>query len=287
MLVFEMQSNLRRFMPSILELIGDQDIAWSSINTQYSERHALLIEESDAMIPINGGSIRINASIYEVIFSATTLGNRQAFGLFNFCNEMFTDLASKLTDEEKKSIRPNIYSVLTNLDCNYLNFVGEMALLNSLLTNGEYKLLGVEYEFPNEKRIDFKLLKVSNQTIVLVEVLNIQVNSERVERNNSAITRFLTKRVTDKVKDKTEGLTSPEKFIIVPVIWGTAEALKIYSDFFKENKLELENVNEPTAYITFTDYDFYFHRFGKISTLFNQPDEATISKLKIRPPKMN
>jgi hypothetical protein len=57
------------------------------------------------------------------------------------------------------------------------------------------------------------------------------------------------------------------------VIWGTVNALRIYSRFFQENQLDLPEVFEPFGWLQWSDgKDYYEHRFSRLSTLFDKFD---------------
>jgi hypothetical protein len=190
----------------------------------------------------------------------------------DFLNKLLLELSQLLTDTEKKLIKRNIRSFLTTLDKGYLNFVGELAVLNNLIKSKIYRFEDVEIGSPNKKTIDFKLKNVKDDNSVLVEIVNIHIDSNRIDNDDEKIKKFLTDRISQKVNSKKVNLSSDINFFLVPVLWGAATDLKIYSDYFKKNKMHIQNVIESVSYLTFSDPNdnfFVLHRFGNISNLFN------------------
>lgn len=125
---------------------------------------------------------------------------------------------------------------------------------------------------PNGKHLDFRLEKVADGKAVYVEVMNIFLEKSKVTDDDQEITKFLTYRIKQKFLEKKLGLKEDIHFFIVPVLWGDWTDLKIYSDYFKRNKLDIRYISEPIAHVRYTNNINYFdHRFGNVSRIFDLP----------------
>jgi hypothetical protein len=260
---FDIKKVLYYRVPSLMELTEKQNLDWNRINQLFA---AWMFKYAN--IPEND-TVTEEAHIYLIAIESVN-GNKQALGLFTFFDRLFQELVKVLSDNEKKLIGNNIFNLLTNFDSKYLNFVGEIAVLNNLIKSNQYNLIDVETKVLNGKSIDFKLSNKRNNENVFVEVLNIHINSNKVESDENKIKKFLETRINRKYTEKTSNLLPSFKLNIVPVIWGSAKVLEIYSSFFRSNSLETPYSTEPVSFLTFTDDSgYYLHKFGRISQLFD------------------
>lgn len=261
------KENIRFYLPAITDIVGDTDFDWERIDKLFSD------EVTKRTVKANGGTLMIEATIYDIIIEVRKQ-NLEAMRFLSFFQRLLEDLSMNLTDEEKKIIRKNIRDFLTRFDLRYLDYVGELAVINNLIKSKIYRLENVEMKLANEKSIDFKIRKSEDGKIYLVEVLNIHLDSNKVEADEEKIKKFLTYRLEKKIASKKSDIN----FFLVPVLWGGWRDIKVYSDYFKKNKMHLQNVSEPVSYVTFNDpknKSFYFHRFGNVSNLFESVNLIT------------
>lgn len=262
MLINRVKSNISIYLPALIEIVGNSSLDWDYIDSLFLNK----IENR-----IINQEISVEATIYDIIIEVKKQ-NKKAIQLLDFLNKLFSDILINLNEQERKLIRDNIRNLLTALDKKYLNFVGEIGVLNNIMNTRMYELEAVEVKLPNEKKIDFKLRELANNMTILVEVDNIHLNSEKVEADEEKIKKFISDRTTKKIAKKKMNLQNNIDFYVVPVLWGTWKDLKTYSEYFKKNTIQIQNVIEPVAYLTFVDpndEDFCLHRFNKISNLFN------------------
>jgi hypothetical protein len=260
------KENIALFLPALIYFTDYPDFPWKKINAIFNEK----VEERTAQA--QGETITVQATIFDIIIAAKK-GNKTAKGLLLYLNHLFHDLSQILTVTDRQMVLKNIKSMLTRLDWRFYDYVGEIGILYNLLATNKYRLLNVEEVQDNGKTIDFTVLVLGTSEVQLVEVLNIHLDSEKVETDPSAIKTFLTKRLSDKIADKQKKQDSPVEFTLVPVIWGGVKDLRIYSQFFQEHQLELPNVYEPFAWLQFSDdNDYYAHRFSRLKNLFDDFD---------------
>lgn len=255
------KENIAFYLPSILKFIPVDDHDWYRIDELFSTK---LQERFQNYM---GKTIIIEASIFDIIIEVKKQ-NSQAIRLLDFFNNIILKLSSNLDESEIMLVAKNIKDILVTLDVRYLNYVGEIAILNNLIDTKEYKIEAVEAELSDStKTIDFKLRKISDNSLYLVEVVNIHIDSDRIENDPEKIKKFLNHRLTQKIESK----ETKTNFYLIPVIWSGWHELKIYSEFFKNHKLENQNIIEPFSYITFIDpknEHIFMHRFNRLSTLF-------------------
>lgn len=252
------------YLPSLMEVIGDMHLDWDNIDKMFLDKYQQRVKLA------NGGILEnVSACVYDIIVEAKK-ENRSAIIYLNFLNRLFSELSVNISDKERQLIKTNIRNFLTRLDKDYLNYVGEIAVLNNLLNSKLYTLDKVEKKLPNGKSIDFTMKRVSNNSTFLLEIDNIHLKSDKIENDAYKIKSFFNYRYKQKLDEKKVNLNKNIDLTVVHVLWGGWKDLKIYSDYFKNNKNQTDNILEPVAYLSFSnDEGFFANRFGNISNLFN------------------
>jgi hypothetical protein len=256
------RENIRLYLPAIINIVGEEDFDWEQIDELFS---AELVKRG-AEFNVDGEPLLIQATIYDIIIEVKK-GNLQAMRLLSFFQRLLEELSINLTIGERKLIRKNIRDFLLRFNLKYLDYVGELAVINNLVKSKLYRLENVEEKLPSKKSIDFKIKRVEDGKVHLVEVVNIHLVSGKIECDERKIRKFLDYRLSKKIASK----NSAADFFLVPVLWGCWQDIKVYSEYFKKNEMHLLNVLEPVAYATFSDPNdktYCFHRFGNVSSLF-------------------
>ncbi|WP_439185853.1 hypothetical protein [Carboxylicivirga taeanensis] len=112
-------------------------------------------------------------------------------------------------------------SILNFSDQSILDVMGELAACITL--SKTYNFDAYEHTLQNGKSIDFV---VSNQSSTfLIEVLNIKIENEKYEEEK--FKNFITKRICDKHKHKSQNLSEleSEMIIIFPIIYGLTQTI--------------------------------------------------------------
>ena len=261
-----LSTNISFYLPSLIKIIDETnlDFDWDNIDNLFSKEIKARTERA------NGETSIIEATLYDLIVEVKK-ENSQAGRLLDFFNKLWEELSINLTSEEKKLIKPTIRNILTAFDRRYLDFTGEILVLNNLIKSKIYRLEKVEEKLPNKKTIDFKLKCIADGSFKLVEIVNIHLDSSKVNSEENLIKTFLEGRLSKKIAAKKLLLDNVD-FFLVPVLWGGWKDIQVYSEYFKKNKMHIQNVIEPVSYLTFTDpndISFVMHRFGNVSNLFN------------------
>lgn len=256
------KQNTLYYLPALLEITAvDTEFPWDRIDDLFT-----ILWKKKAALAIDD-KMKVDATFFFTIMAARK-GHSNAIGILHFLNHVFEELAGQLNPVEKKMLCSNIKDMVTTSDLRFYDFVGEIATLNNLMKTKAYRLERVETPLPNGKTIDFQLCKIETNCSILVEIVNIHLDSDRVEADPVAIDKFLTHRLVAKIKDKNKKLKENVHFYLVPVLWGGWQDIEVYSNYFRHYKLALENVIEPVAYLQHSDgQEYYDHQFGRVSTL--------------------
>ncbi|BAO76449.1 hypothetical protein [Winogradskyella sp. PG-2] len=258
------KENLRYYLPSIVEFIGEQEFPWTKVNARFNKKIEKRIEEA------TGETFTVEASIYDIII-ACKKGLKDYEGLLFFFNSLFEELIKNTEDNTRAVIKTTVWNLLISFDSKYLNYIGELAVLNNLLKSKTVELIKCEVSLDNKKSIDFDVIFPENGMRVLIEVVNIHLDPQKTEDDPNKIKTFLEKRLNDKRKSKTGDSEYADKVHLIPVLWGSHENLRIYERFFKTNKIDTTLTYEPMAYLTYTDSNGYFETyFNPITKLFKE-----------------
>lgn len=138
----------------------------------------------------------------------------------SFYDNLVKDITCMLDKKHHKGIRNFLIGKVTNFDSgNYMNPIGEIAALHSILENSRFTLEQIEYKLPNRKRADLLLNDPLDNHKVIVEVLNIHVPDNL---GSEELKEFLLNKVREKIdKEELEDKFLKEwgRQIFLPIIW--------------------------------------------------------------------
>lgn len=256
------KQNLSIFLPELVKFIGEEQFPWDEIDYKFEKKIDSRFSKTSSNLLI------VEACILDQIVSIKK-GHSDYNGMMDFYNKLFYQLNILLNNEEKNLIFNTIRNLHISFDLKYLNFLGELSALYKLKQTNNFTLLDVEKVLPNGKSIDFDIMIKEPEMRVLIEILNIQVNPEKVEDDTNRICDFINARIVKKLSSKKLNLNEEWNIHLVPIIWGGHKELEIYNKYFKKNSIDLPLTYEPLAFITYYDnHKNYFPKFGAISSLF-------------------
>lgn len=259
----DIKALLKEYVPSLFNF-PIENIGWRGINEDFLEHYnkrLLRLEGQD--------SINVEANFYDVI--GKVLDKDPRFErLLGFLNYVLERLSANLSKKSKGLVVGTVTKVLTNFDTRYLNFVGELAVLNNIVESGNFELLRVESPIGHgKKKAEFLLKKKDNGTEFMLEVLNI--HSYKFESDNDGLKKFFDDRAEKKIKQKL-GNQSKSDFVLAIVVWTSADQLSILNSFFKQGyKISSSRayVLEPLVYVNQHNQDGYTkYLFGTVSSIF-------------------
>jgi hypothetical protein len=262
---FYIQEKLKEYFPILFELLNDNKINWRMVEKTFFKKY----EQYQKKHSITNSPFPIEASFYSLI-TAAIRNEKPARMLLDYIQKLFEELTDKLDSDEKKEIKNTIFGFLTNIDTKYLNFLGELSVLNQFKTRTPFKLVKTEEKITNSSdnnsRIDFKFFNPTINGFVLVEIVNIHLNDKNIS-SEEKIKILLTQKISEKLLKK--GLKESSKFFLVPVVWGNWKEIKCIEQYYKKEKPSFQNTGTPVAFVPFTTPDGKLvQKFGTIDTIF-------------------
>lgn len=262
---FEIQAKLKVYFPILFELLNDNKIDWKIVEktfykkyAQYQKRHLK-----------SNSSFQIEASFYSII-TAAIKKEKPAIILLDYIQKLFEELTDKLDNDEKREIKKNIFGFLTNIDAKYLNFLGELSVLNQFKTRTPFKLVKTEVKLidsdGNNSTIDYKFFNLTTSEFEFVEIVNIHLTDKNTSCDEK-INILLTQKISEKLLKK--GIKENSNYFLVPVVWGQWKEIKRIEEYYVKVKPSFSNTGIPVAFIPFrTPEGNLVQRFGSIDTIF-------------------
>ncbi len=268
----DVEGRLRVYFPVFFELLGDNKLDWTTA------AKALTRKVNQWKAKANGGTIRVEASFYNIITAAIE-GNQQAATHLDFIKKVFEELIQRLDRDERRLIVPALYGLLTNIDRKFRNFLGELLVLNNMKRNTQFKLQNAEVpvvsSVPNGPRIDFQFLDVNKSSTLLVEVVNVHL-TDIANWSDERVNNLLHQKIQHKLN--ITGIRKNPNFQLIPVFWGSFEELVRIDLFYRVSGISFRNTVEPTSFASFTRANGQkVHMFGTIRSIvdfYNSNQEA-------------
>jgi hypothetical protein len=215
-------------------------------------------------------TFQIQSSFFFVITDACVKNEPAAIRFLDFIQKLFEELVDNLDDDEKELIADNILGLFTNIDLKYLNFLGELAVLNHLKKIAPYRLISTEFPLipgkPDGSKIDFQLLNTETRETVLIEIVNIHLGDKNTS-DNEKIERLLSQKINEKLLST--GIKESNRFHLIPVLWGQWPEIKLVEAYYRTHNPKFENTTQPVCFMTFEDENGgMVHKFGTIDSIF-------------------
>ncbi|WP_321281237.1 hypothetical protein [Marinifilum fragile] len=265
---YDVKKGLEKYMPSLLRLIGNQNISWTSINSGLLNH----LQKVRSELKESGESEIIKETTFYSFLVGNTQGKKETAPMFDFFETIFSELNERLSDKELVHLHKMVKFVLSNFDYRYLNFIGELATLNAYKSTGKYSLLNIEEKIYSKKgvRADLFMRRVSDKREFLVEIVNIHLENRNLN-DSSKIKHHIESKLKLKI-DKTFFESPKREIYIQPVVWiESLEQIQIISELYRKKKIAMDNVYVPMCYMTYQlsngDYE---HRFEYVTTILEE-----------------
>jgi hypothetical protein len=256
---------LEKYFPALFLILEENQFGWKDIQKiHYKAANKRAIDKQ--LHDERNESFHPEAHFFDIVEMAQE-GKAIAVNFLKLFTTLFETLSSNLDSEQKKNLRSTIGALLSTSNHEYLNYTGELLVLNQLLNKGEYKFLSKAFPLGNDNDADFHVLHIGTNKKMLVEVVNIHL--EEVADNTEDIKKFLKHRINQKFEKKRNGHDDILRYTLVPVVWGSEIELRKLSEFYKHHSIDINDVTEVVAYCS-----FYFpdgkrgYHFGRVSGLF-------------------
>jgi hypothetical protein len=260
---FDLQYHLRSRFPILFTLLNKNAINWASVTKTFVK----FVAEKKIQFE-KKGPFKQSASIYPIIIRSMQ-GDPDASRLLDFFQKLFEELDIVLSDTERGLIIDALQGVFSNMDFNYLNFIGELSVLNLYKRNSGFELLKteapVDADVPKGITIDFLFRDHRENANRWIEVVNIHLNENNTS-SYSKIDQLLSDKIESKISAK--AMRKHPYVYLIPVVWGQYIEINGVIDYLEHNKYEYFNSIMPTGFMTFTDQlGNKVHLFGTLDTL--------------------
>jgi hypothetical protein len=244
MVVAYLEEDLRNYIPNIFGLLYNMP-DWNDIVRKLNSPNKVV------------SSSFLDSNLYEIILHAKK-GDINALSLLEFFNIIFREICT-LPVNCKMQLNDKAIEFLRVLNSDFKNYLGEFAVLDTIIKTNEFKLVNVEASLENGKTSEYLFEKHNSSEKYYVEVLNINLNE-----THTNLKRTLRRKIVSKVNKKTKN--SKHEIIVVPVIWGNIGTLQRLQKAYNEH-FEVKYAYEPFAYYGFTDgkSGIIEHRFHRIT----------------------
>src|ERR1035437_4980494 len=256
---FDIQEKLKIYFPILFELLNSNKIDWKMVEKTFAKKYVQYQSKHEK----TNAPFRIEASFFSII-TAAIKREKGAVMLLDYIQKLFEELIDKLDSNEKKQIKNTIFGFLTNIDSKYLNFLGELSVLNQFKRRTNFKLIKTEEILltsgVNNSRIDFKFFNPTTNGFELIEIINIHLNETNTS-NEKSVNNLMTQKISEKLSKK--GIKENPSFFLVPVVWGNWKEIKCVQKYYKNHKPSFQNTGVPVCFVPFTNSDGKLvQRFG-------------------------
>jgi hypothetical protein len=259
----DLKAKLNEYLPVLFELLDNKPFSWAKINDQFSTTHLTRLTNY-----FNGDRKPIEVNFYDVI-SESLNGNASGTRMLTFFRNLLEELSIALEKQGKKMIRETLYNLLIEPDLNYLNYIGELAVLNLFVRKHKCELLEIASPLGNGNDADFRLRDVTTGATYFIDVVNIRPRN--FPTGPETLKMLIEGKLNEKNEKKTKGDPAYLTFRLLPVIWGTSNELRWTADLLKRGlHFDVSNVTDPCAFCSFSDdlRGGTLHRFGSLHSLF-------------------
>jgi hypothetical protein len=257
---YDVRPFLKMKMPGLLDLLGTKNISWTTINRNFGRN----LEKVKSDLSLAQNTIYREATFYSVLMSEH-YNTGEGAGMFDWYSTLFQSLSSNLTTVEKALLHRSIYNLLIEPDKNYLNFIGELAILNEIKKQEGYDLINIEEQIQKESNCtaDFLILRKHDNTNILVEVVNFHFQEIDID-DLGRVRRLIESKLNDKIKVKF--IKPLYEYFLQPIIWAKGENdVEQLFNLYNKTGLPIDNVLAPFTYFTYREISGeYEHHFDRI-----------------------
>jgi len=220
------------YIPSFLSIFQPSKRQIKKIEERYNERHKI-----ESNVIKSTGVFESETTIFDLFWQAKE-DEKGSIAFLEFIEAICASLINKLEPELLRQLKKTCFNAVINFDnqeSRYLCSIGELALLEKLLSSDKIKLVKVEYELSNGKSFDFAI--INRLKISLIEVTNIFLDAELL-KSEEEFQSFLNYRFVTKLADKFNDIPEKEKysFGLLPLLWGEIPELVKYYKYISNFK---------------------------------------------------
>ena len=261
---YDIKPIIDQYIPSLINLLGENKISWRSVNKKFS-KFIERINNND-----ENGNHQIDANLYVLLKNkADKIAKSDA--MLDFYSYIFENLYSYLSNKERKLIGKTILNILTEMQKDYMHYIGELAVLDFYKREYGFKLLSVEDRIYKNSNVhlDF-LFEIGKENTLHVEVVNLHAEIKDF-RSKDELKHWLENKLKKKKNEKI--LEQKKKILIQPVVWTKdLFQLKLLEELYDQKLVSIEKVQIPFGYLTYylKDVHKYEHRFEPVNMILKE-----------------
>ena len=183
---------MQKHIPNIF-LLKKSEPRWKDIevliDSVYQERKAKK-EMGEEIIIVN----QLHYNFFDVLHLAET-GDLLSLSMLEYFNIVFGELIKKISQEYRHRLGKTIDKILQTPMPNYIDHIGELLVLDAILSTGMFKLIGVEERIGDRKFADFCFEEIKTGEKYYVEVYN-----RHITEGNSDVAKLRDKLLEKKEK---------------------------------------------------------------------------------------
>jgi hypothetical protein len=264
-LSIEFKERIQYFIPGLFEFIPFESKKWYEFQNGFAEKTR---ERYDLFIKKGSKPLPVRMSLFDYVCDADNIEENNEYRFLGFVNKVFEEIKMYFSIDEQKKLSNIIEKVLTNFDEQFLNYLGELLLINQVRKNS-HELLVNEFPInPDIKKgttMDFVVRLNESGQAYGMEVLNIQFVREF--ENDDDLVFHIERKLHEKVIDKSKNGVH-NKFTLFPVFWCDFKMVNRISRLYKEKRINIDNTYEACVFVNDIYKEYTTHRFGLITTFF-------------------
>lgn len=256
-------------VPNIFNVIGNTYFNWDVVTMKFKEIYHDRVDRyrSEKVEVLYG----LSKNIFDVLIDWHK-GEDSNVALVEFYQEtLFKSLGKLLDEREKELIKEIVFKMLLCYNIEYLNFVGELAVLMKFKEAGytflDYEVL-INDDKPMGRSIDFLIEKDSKKFCLEIECCHL-VETETIKENINKIRRKVSRKINRKIRICTD---ESKTILLVPILWGSHKLMTdVYKDM-EEHKLNFYNTFPFSSYGRYNYKGKNYFKFGRIKDLIVDKD---------------
>lgn len=266
---------LLKYCPTLVTFVSLSESRWDKLSRRFGQRMKVIGKAVS-----EEGTFGAEATLHDLVVQAEA-NNTIAKSFLSLIDGVFKDVLKFVPSQHHTRVRKAAMNLLSNFDTQtsaYLDPLGELKALVSLLKNSGYKLKKIEFTLPNGKSADYCLVHPSGREI-LIDVINIHFKGGKI-RNETDLISFLSKRIQDKVEEKTKGIDFSKlgkKFMLLPVVWCDFKDIYEHAAAFDTVEAKYGTLSFCVMGQTPTEdgsYTFHFSTVMRLIEAYQKPSQG-------------
>jgi len=220
---------LSQYAPTLFECASRSKSDSEIIQKKYNQRWASMTQGLET-----NGIFAAMTCIFDLLWNASENNKYNSAEYLSFIDSTVRRALDATDGVVRKQLEKLVIRMIVSFgadNSDYLNHFAEIAVLETLMTKGDFKLECIEKTLPNGKRVDFEISRDGIRN--LIEIYNINFDTEKLHTSDD-LKKFLERRLVPKFTAKLNGIDKlGEGFQLIPVLCGDIMSLVKYVEAFE------------------------------------------------------